>query len=903
MVGRQNGGVSGKRSQTAEDSRSPAKQPFLTPNPTRTLPVTTRVPSPGLPYPTGCNPNTSRHPLERIVVRGQNGFETFERATSPAQATVEDPRIKVPQRHRSSLSPVPSKQSSRDCQQHLADVTTAQLPSATTRATAASLLPQPASDTSLPWPHSPNSPTKAESLQQVSALIPREVNSVVVPTQGLTYRSGKAGRLSSSGLGSSEETLENGSRHVRTRSQKMVMLWPETYRHRPASEAEETRSDKAARRSRSERPLSQLLLPTETSRRPCHPSTLQRPGQAPPNSGYLVDCITRVKKTCAACTPVQVKCLSTVERVTGACAVHQTLPHQRLMHHCPMDGGSLYSRIKSKQKNAFRDPVICQHEPKLSTRPNTSAFIFDGMVRPAAQRRTSAPQLLSSRHVVQVVDPRKAYAADEPNGRTTSTYTHKEFSQEGLTWVKQATGQCPSMMGLIPPGEMRLQSYHLSYQQTFDNDITKGTTERYYGKCSQAGGVVPLTAFIDRSNAGCLIPSGEDTENGSEGGEDMGPDTPLTSPCTSPAKSTPGKDRLVHSKDALVQLDGPHDTFDRNSLGQDRSPQADDGHDDGNNQREELTPPQLDDTTFLDPGPAYQRRYFSSIERFPNESSEHDVYETALEADDTGDVADEATPLVSPSPAKGTTAFPFPGKLNISMPERLLSRARCPSALLWQCEGLATSRQRQLMRGGARTPDRFVPLRTATPTKESLFLSTPAPKLSASRKRSGRRSPPADPFGATPRRSLRMAEQFATIRSPDPANRPFGLRTSLVPNADSSPHRSASAGAVWSVGGTTTTEGVASTTNSRGGRVTSGTSAPHYAADFLRRNTPSEEEVTHGRRLAFAMDIDQSARMLNHSLPSSPNVGSPASSSSKDGWAWRDGAWENASSPLTRVLP
>ena len=97
------------------------------------------------------------------------------------------------------------------------------------------------------------------------------------------------------------------------------------------------------------------------------------------------------------------------------------------------------------------------------------------------------------------------------------------------------------------------------------------------------------------------------------------------------------------------------------------------------------------------------------------------------------------------------------------------------------------------------------------------------------------------------------------------------------------------------------TEGIASITNGRGGRVTSGTNAPHYAADFLRKNSPSEDEVTHSRRLAIAMEIDRAARMLVHSsplstTPSPVDDGSPVSSPRM----WKDGRWQQGGG-LTRA--
>lgn len=89
------------------------------------------------------------------------------------------------------------------------------------------------------------------------------------------------------------------------------------------------------------------------------------------------------------------------------------------------------------------------------------------------------------------------------------------------------------------------------------------------------------------------------------------------------------------------------------------------------------------------------------------------------------------------------------------------------------------------------------------------------------------------------------------------------------------------------------TEGVASTSNGRGGRVTSGSNAPHYAAEFLHRQSQNDETRTHGRRLAHAMDISQSGRVVEQiSPPSSPISPSSSSPSNPTSVSWQDCTWK-----------
>ncbi|KAH9826977.1 WD40 repeat protein [Teratosphaeria destructans] len=155
-----------------------------------------------------------------------------------------------------------------------------------------------------------------------------------------------------------------------------------------------------------------------------------------------------------------------------------------------------------------------------------------------------------------------------------------------------------------------------------------------------------------------------------------------------------------------------------------------------------------------------------------------------------------------------------------------------------------------------------------------------------------------------------MTERYATLRGPAPTSRPVGRTSTLVADARRSDHRTVSEGAIWTVGSTLVTEGVPSTPNGRGGRVTSGTSAPHYTADFLRKVSTHDEEECHGRRLALAMGMDRNARLLDHSSPIS-NLSAPSSASSNQNASgsriWRDGIWERASpvsptkSPIKKV--
>ncbi|KAK4548090.1 hypothetical protein LTR36_010810 [Oleoguttula mirabilis] len=267
------------------------------------------------------------------------------------------------------------------------------------------------------------------------------------------------------------------------------------------------------------------------------------------------------------------------------------------------------------------------------------------------------------------------------------------------------------------------------------------------------------------------------------------------------------------------------------------------------------------------------------------------------------DLEDE-TPLGTASPAKGAMAFPFPQHSALRSPPWSPSKQRQPSALLQHCQRNSSPRHRRLMSGVLQTPDRFITSRPSTPAKQALLVSRATEKPSRLQKRSRMRATDVDPFAPAPRRSIRMAEQFATLRGPSTVSRPVGRTGTLLDDGRDS-QRTASEGAVWHVGGTLVTEGVASITNGRGGRVTSGTSAPHYTADFLRKTSATEDEAKQGRRLALAMDIDPSAKVLAYRTPSpsrSPGSSNASPHTPNGGRIWRDSGWQHQG-PVTPTKP
>jgi hypothetical protein len=121
--------------------------------------------------------------------------------------------------------------------------------------------------------------------------------------------------------------------------------------------------------------------------------------------------------------------------------------------------------------------------------------------------------------------------------------------------------------------------------------------------------------------------------------------------------------------------------------------------------------------------------------------------------------------------------------------------------------------------------------------------------------------------------------------------------------------RQFSGGAVWNVGGRAAAvlEPVHAVDDGRGGFVASGSSAPLYSAGFFAPSDPAADRDMHERRLALALDIDTSTRMISPNRLSSP-TSSSLDTSSDNGYSpsrrlvWKNNEWtkEGSISRMTR---
>jgi len=171
------------------------------------------------------------------------------------------------------------------------------------------------------------------------------------------------------------------------------------------------------------------------------------------------------------------------------------------------------------------------------------------------------------------------------------------------------------------------------------------------------------------------------------------------------------------------------------------------------------------------------------------------------------------------------------------------------------------------------SPDRYISSRFSSQEPSKTFRLSKSPhQLSRSEKLLRYNSASPDPFSPLIVPRLRNTETAAPANGdPQARHPPSSLAAtanvlSLPQDALALPTRQPSAGAVWNVGGNsqlTHTGPVRSVSNGRGGFVSSGSNAPMYTTQFFNDDTLNQDlEVLEGR-LAAALEIDQTRRILD----------------------------------------
>jgi hypothetical protein len=234
-----------------------------------------------------------------------------------------------------------------------------------------------------------------------------------------------------------------------------------------------------------------------------------------------------------------------------------------------------------------------------------------------------------------------------------------------------------------------------------------------------------------------------------------------------------------------------------------------------------------------------------------------------------------------------------------SLPARLRPfPLRCSSSPLrssqWMTRGGTLQSPR---RGQVCSPDRYIACRRPPAvTRESFEMNKPRKRLETTHSSRGRR---ADPFSRRLRRSARLNDELHNLR--ETHSLIVGRTTAQRRNAtlvhrrspSTTSTRQISAGAVWNIGGSSAvSDTVIAVSTGRGGMLGRGTNAPLYTSTFLDRADPEAELEAYEHRLALALDVDQTNRVLQHSpSPFSQHSEKHGGAALHPKHTWRDGAW------------
>ncbi|KAJ5662744.1 hypothetical protein N7462_011670 [Penicillium macrosclerotiorum] len=213
---------------------------------------------------------------------------------------------------------------------------------------------------------------------------------------------------------------------------------------------------------------------------------------------------------------------------------------------------------------------------------------------------------------------------------------------------------------------------------------------------------------------------------------------------------------------------------------------------------------------------------------------------------------------------------------------------------------------RQLTHGtftGLISPDRFIPKREFTETPSTPYrINKYAYQLSPREKVVRRRLLGDDPFLSSTRRPSALHGQRPASARPRqrPYQQPHLVTDSTIMGANSRNDfiRQVSARAVWGVGGTSAALGDSSTVapvpNETRSVSSRGSSAPRFVAKFLPINTRADDQNKHESRLALALDIDPTTRLLGTCMRCEENAPSPASPDYErlSPFVWKDSTWK-----------
>lgn len=201
------------------------------------------------------------------------------------------------------------------------------------------------------------------------------------------------------------------------------------------------------------------------------------------------------------------------------------------------------------------------------------------------------------------------------------------------------------------------------------------------------------------------------------------------------------------------------------------------------------------------------------------------------------------------------------------------------------------------------SPDRFIPKRDFVEPKSATFRVAKLPQQLSPQERLFRRLPLGDdPFlpANYPRTPTRGRQRPVSLQR-IPRQRPHLVTELTTTNSSNTVHQNltqTSLSAVWNVGGATAARGgdhvAPSSTNSMPTISSNRTLAPNFEAHFLPKKPRCSEFMIHESRLALALGIDPTNRLLSTSLRC---LEAPLSPTSPDferlsPFVWKDNAWK-----------
>ena len=220
----------------------------------------------------------------------------------------------------------------------------------------------------------------------------------------------------------------------------------------------------------------------------------------------------------------------------------------------------------------------------------------------------------------------------------------------------------------------------------------------------------------------------------------------------------------------------------------------------------------------------------------------------------------------------------------------------------------------------SRSPDRYISNRyTRQDASNSFRVGKPPQQLSTAEKLLRHASATPDPFGPLDVRRTREARinafANADLRTVQPRTRTIGTTNVQHPPQDplTIQNRQASAGAVWNVGGGsqgTPSGPVRGISDGRGGFISSGSNAPMFTSHFFDDDILDQDNSQLESRLAVALDIDQTSRILD--ISRSPVQARSVSTSSigtkrkypcvEPQTLWKHGDWVQEGSHFRRSI-